>query len=171
VRVTVQREHTLVITADGEAGWIRRRDPLARVAGDRGIPLSGKGSTAVSSGYTAEWSVTDGQLWLTAILDPHRQVWPAAMTHLFGDQQPPILATWFSGRLVVALGEPIGWTWPRPFASSVELVLDVERGVVISSRRQEPGLATVLLRGLPIWSLAVGLWAAPIILLLMKCGH
>jgi hypothetical protein len=172
--VTVQRWDALVITASGEAGCIRAKQPLGRVVHDGGLPQSGKGSTAVSRGYTAEWSVTDDRLWLTAILDPHGEVWPAAMSHLFADRQSPILATWFSGRLVIELGEPIGWRWPwaRSVASSIELVLRVERGVVIASRRRTPGLGTVFVRQLLLWLLPLVMLGTPIALLLAKgCGR
>lgn len=166
--MTRQRKHE--ISVDGEPGWIRRASPLEPVVWRRGLPVSGKGNTGVAAGYTARWAVSDRRLMLVAILDPDGEVWPEAVTHLFGDPHLPIPATWFSGRIVVWLGEPIGSSDLGPIASTVEVTLVAQRGVVISSRRSEPGPRTLFVRRLSHLSLLVLLFGAPLVaVLLTRC--
>ncbi|MEZ4449555.1 MAG: hypothetical protein R3B09_08745 [Nannocystaceae bacterium] len=143
------------VSIDGEKGWIRRAEPLSAMIRRRGIPLSGKGNTAVQRGYTAEWAVQDDRLWLVAILDPDDDVWPAAIAHIFGSVRPPILATWYSGRFVVELGEPVGSSLWGPISSTVESEVLVKEGIVTMKRRYKPTPWTLVWRGALSWSVPV----------------
>lgn len=158
------------VSIDGEKGWIRRAQPLSAMIRQRGIPLSGKGNTAVQRGYTAEWAVEDDRLGLVAILDPHGDAWPAAIAHIFGDVQPPIPATWYSGRCVVELGEPVGSSLWGPIGSTVECEVVVKAGIVAKKRRYTPTWWTLAWRVALSWSVPVLIFAlAWILVVLGRC--
>jgi hypothetical protein len=89
-------------------------------------------------GFAAEWRVQTDQLELVKVLaNPcDKEPKEVPLLELFPEQASPIVASWFSGRLVVPLGEQTQYVH-MGYESKYEryLVLYVERGVIV--RREE----------------------------------
>jgi hypothetical protein len=102
----------------------------------KGLGLDmGPSCSASWRGYSADWEVDDGKLFLAAVhADPCNKKPPIVpLTKLFPNSHGPVQATWFTGRLVIPRGKPPQYgnaAYPSGYESY--LIISVRAGVVHS---------------------------------------
>lgn len=64
-------------------------------------------SSANNRGYVANWLIEEGKLYLVSVKGSLMTGERLALSHMFGDTDPPIFAEWFSGRMSLYRGAEI----------------------------------------------------------------
>jgi hypothetical protein len=86
-------------------------------------------TTSNRKNYTARWEIRESRLYL-ASFDAKRKGKSVAIDAILSGGKLPMLATWYSGKLHIGLGEVVGWEKGKPKYERQE-VLDIEKGAVI----------------------------------------
>ena len=114
-----------------------------------GYPTLYPSCTACWRGYTGHWIIEDDQLWLEDMrgsdVDDDEKIYVEVAHNelklldwrktLFNHQQGNIKADWFSGQLVIEMGELIEYVH-MGYSSQYEkyMLIDIEKGNVISKK-------------------------------------
>lgn len=134
--MTAQTSEILLL--DGQFEQLHSR-PLDAYLEPRGIDiraLSNGFHTGLWRGYVGIWEVFENELFLIGLLDYCDQ--PIDPATVFGDQQFPIRADWFSGRLEIDRGERLSYFhmgWGSQYAERLRLYVDHAR--VVARRRYD----------------------------------
>ena len=93
-------------------------------------------STACRRGYQGTWEIRDGRLWLVALATCAAGE-PIPLSRVFPGSRGPIPADWYTGTLLVPLGEIIGTTGRPGFRKAVYeryRQIEIEQGKVVRER-------------------------------------
>lgn len=91
-------------------------------------------SSCLWRGYVGYWQIMEGKLFLTR-LGTYDEDIDIDLRHLFPEREPPIFASWYSGKLRVPMGDQLlyvhmGWqSWYER-----ERIIHVRRGHVVKER-------------------------------------
>lgn len=98
--------------------------------------------TALWRGYVGSWEIIDGRLYLTAISGTLESGGEASLATMFPDFPDRVFAHWYSGTIRIPQGKRLEYVH-MGYGSTFErdLFLDVERGVVKSTRVRHNGKA------------------------------
>ena len=92
---------------------------------------------ALRRGYVGHWAVVERRLALLAIYGRLADGRAASLAALFPDRPQPVVADWYSGTLRVRLDSGHHWAPDgRRVRVARELLLDVERGLVVARRER-----------------------------------
>jgi hypothetical protein len=98
--------------------------------------------TALWRGYVGSWEIVDDRLYLTGLSGMLEDGTEASLASVFPEFPDRVFAHWYSGTIRIPRGRALKYVH-MGFDSVFErdLLLDVERGVVVSTRVRHNGIA------------------------------
>ena len=98
--------------------------------------------TALWRGYVGSWEIVDDRLYLVGIKGELEGGAEASLTSVFPDFPQRVFAHWFSGTIRIPQGKRLKYVH-MGYGSTYErdLLLDVDRGVLVTSRIRRNGTA------------------------------
>jgi hypothetical protein len=98
--------------------------------------------TALWRGYVGQWEIRDDRLYLLALHGTLKDGASASLATVFPDFPDRVFAHWYSGTLRIPQGRRLQYVH-MGYGSTYErdLLLEIERGVVVASRVQHNGTA------------------------------
>lgn len=105
-------------------------------------PRFGSNCTALWRGYVGRWDIVDGRLYLVGLHGTLEDGTEASLATIFPDFPERVFAHWYSGTIRIPRGKELEYVH-MGYGSKFErdLLLDVERGVVKSTRTRHNGEA------------------------------
>ena len=99
-------------------------------------------STALWRGYVGRWEIVDGRLYLVELRGTLEDGTEASVATIFPDFPDRVFAHWYSGTIRIPQGKQLEYVH-MGYGSTYErdLFLDVERGVVVTTRERQNGVA------------------------------
>ena len=89
--------------------------------------------SALNRGAIATWMIEDGHLYLMELQSGTRRDAPSALSIVFAESAPPILAQWYSGSLSLFRGQLVEY-WITSDFYEYEASLTVEAGVITKKK-------------------------------------
>jgi len=99
-------------------------------------------STALWRGYVGSWEIVDDRLYLIGLTGTLEDGTDASLATIFPDYPDRVFAHWYSGTIRIPQGKQLEYVH-MGYGSTFErdLLLDVERGVVVATRVRHNGVA------------------------------
>jgi hypothetical protein len=138
--MTIQTPETLRYEGEDVSMYTEPLDDYFTMAGVK--PRFAAGFSALWRGYVGRWEIDDGRLYLVGLGGTLEDGTAASVATLFPNSPDRVFAHWYSGTLRIPQGEELSHVH-LGYCSIFErdLLLDVERGVVKSTRVRHNGSA------------------------------